>query len=77
VDIFYPSAGIVFSKDGVFQQPRDITSTNGIVSGEPTKQTLNRYPRARRRRALATIEPSYTDSPSCEALAGTVRPGPP
>jgi hypothetical protein len=27
VDIFYPSAGIVFSKDGVFQQPRLVTST--------------------------------------------------
>jgi hypothetical protein len=26
VDIFYPSAGTVFSKEGVFQQPRDITS---------------------------------------------------
>jgi hypothetical protein len=26
VDISYPSAGTVFSKDGVFQQPREITT---------------------------------------------------
>jgi hypothetical protein len=26
MDIFYPSAGTVFSKEGVFQQPRDITT---------------------------------------------------
>jgi len=25
VDIFYPSAGTVFSKEGVFQQPQAIT----------------------------------------------------
>jgi len=27
MDIFYPLAGIVFSKEGVFQQPRDLTPT--------------------------------------------------
>jgi hypothetical protein len=27
VDIFYPSVGTVFSKEGVFQQPRDLSSS--------------------------------------------------
>jgi len=33
VDIFYPSAGPVFSKEGVFQQPRLITTVTTNVLG--------------------------------------------
>jgi len=31
VDIFYLFTGTVFSKEGVFQQPRDVSSTKKVV----------------------------------------------
>jgi hypothetical protein len=33
VDIFYPSTGTVFSKEGVFQQPQAFTSTTDHWEG--------------------------------------------
>jgi hypothetical protein len=34
VDIFYPSTGAVFSREGVFQQPQAITPTENPLARE-------------------------------------------
>jgi len=41
VDIFYPSAGVVFSKDGVFQQPEALALRTRSVSEMGDFSTTN------------------------------------
>jgi hypothetical protein len=43
VDIFYPFAGTVFSKEGVFQQPRDFTPTSANDPAGPGQNCIVSY----------------------------------